>query len=211
VYRLFRIFFCVLGVCTRPLQPAVAQKLWRGASQRKVEFQRSGGTRRHLGGIWAPTGRTGNGFRPGWFAQMPAYAALCLLVPAFFRKFYRGVLAHGHHGEGVCTRPPQGKEYQQARLRWELRRGALERKRNVRCLRTATMARRRSEAMAWRFAGANEFSASPPSLRSYGVALCRSKRIFSKPAVARKLWRGALQEQTNFQQSGSGKSLMWIK
>ena len=45
------------------------------------------------GGIWAPIGRTGNEFRPGWFAQMPAYAALCLLVPPFFRKFYSGACA----------------------------------------------------------------------------------------------------------------------
>src|ERR1700692_262690 len=56
------------------------------------ECQQSGGTRRHLGGTWPPTGRTGHEFRPGWFAQMPAYALLYLLVPAFFRKFYRGSL-----------------------------------------------------------------------------------------------------------------------
>jgi hypothetical protein len=50
------------------------------------------GTGRHLGGIWVGTWRTGNEFRPGWFAQMPPYAALYLLVPPFFRKFYRGCL-----------------------------------------------------------------------------------------------------------------------
>ncbi|MDB6067723.1 MAG: hypothetical protein JWR26_3931 [Pedosphaera sp.] len=63
---------------------------WRFAGGKK--FQQSGGMRRHLGGIWPGTGRTGNEFRPDWFAQMPAYAALCLLVPPFFRKFYRGCL-----------------------------------------------------------------------------------------------------------------------
>ena len=62
------------------------------------------GTGRHLSGTWAPTGRTGIEFRPGWFAQMPAYARLCLLVPAFFRKFYSWFL---HAAITMGTRQPK--------------------------------------------------------------------------------------------------------
>src|SRR5712691_3051340 len=42
-----------------------------------------GGAGRHLGGIWVGTWRTGNEFRPGWFAHMPPCAALCRAVPLF--------------------------------------------------------------------------------------------------------------------------------
>ncbi|MDB6066984.1 MAG: hypothetical protein JWR26_3192 [Pedosphaera sp.] len=87
-----------------------------GTLQKQTKCQQSGGTGRHLGGIWVGTWRPGNEFRPGWFAQMPLYARLYLLVPPFFRKFYRGclrtatmrtatmgVLAHDHyHGDGLA-------------------------------------------------------------------------------------------------------------
>ncbi|MDB6068488.1 MAG: hypothetical protein JWR26_4696, partial [Pedosphaera sp.] len=60
-----------------------------GALQKQTKCQQSGGTGRHLGGTWVPTGRTGSQFRPRCAAQMPPCTALYRAVPLFFRKFYR--------------------------------------------------------------------------------------------------------------------------
>jgi hypothetical protein len=123
--------YCFSGKCGSPHRcpcglPQCARRLW-------------GGTGRHLGGIWVPTGRTGNEFRPDWFAQMPPYAPLYPLVPLFFRKFYS----------------------------W--------------CLRTAII----GEGKVW--------TAWTTWTHTDG---------HGQPAVARKLWRGALQRKTECQQSG---------